>query len=313
MGQVDFRAARHHEPPRAKRKCRVVLRNSRSRSSSHSENDAEYMMGLRKSGASREYNSIDTRFSETMNQMALAMRQQRIRKKSVVEEDDDIKALTERMAGGLRLARTGTEETLAAPIAALPTIVESTEAVEEGSSATDYILDEYLSASDLETEVADDKESLAGDTQTPDAVYRFAKDTRSPTPSAASEIQFVGYATPKWAPQTPTFTQTDSLAPMSSARDTNLASPSRPNTLPSLSDIGVMQYLSPSLGSSSRPPSPPSISPEYPDNGVAGDFSRSPKFGHPSFPESKYLPRPQQYKPVYYPHKPVHYAPYGTV
>lgn len=70
MPCVDFRDARHHEPPRAKRKCRVFLRNSRSRSSSHSENDAEYMMGLSKTGASREWNIIDERFDTTLNAMS---------------------------------------------------------------------------------------------------------------------------------------------------------------------------------------------------------------------------------------------------
>ena len=103
MGGVDFRGVLHHEPQRAERKSHVVLRNSHSRSSSHSENGADYLMGLRKAGSSREYSSIDLRFTTTTNSMALALKQQPIWGRSVMAKDVKIKELTKGLTGGMKI------------------------------------------------------------------------------------------------------------------------------------------------------------------------------------------------------------------
>ena len=61
-------------------------------------------MGLRKTGSSREYNSIDVRFSTTVKEMALAMRHQCLREQSATTEgDDEVKALTHSLAGGMKI------------------------------------------------------------------------------------------------------------------------------------------------------------------------------------------------------------------
>lgn len=249
MGGVDFRSARRHEPPRAKRKCRVVLRNSRSRSSSHSENDADYLMGLRKTGSSREYNSIDVRFTTTMNDMALAMRHQRMRDQSAITEgDDDIKALTQSLAGGMRID--SEESPLLSPGPVLETILESTEPIDE-NSATEFILEEYMT-DDNKTVVADDEESLAGSMMpfilNTKVEQSPASNPRTQDINASQDIDSIRYARPKWNAEWSTSALAVPLPSMSVEAAVARRNPS--HMLPSLFDIGVLQYVPNPAGSS---------------------------------------------------------------
>lgn len=258
-------------------------------------------MGLRKTGSSREYNSIDVRFSATTNEMALAMRKQRMNELSAVVKDDDITALTRSLAGGMRLKK---EESVVSPSPVLATILESTEPVED-SSATDFILEGYLS-SDAQTEVADDEGSIAGNT-TPYLDKREMKQSFFNTPE--QEMRFVGYAAEKWDAKPSTSLRNNSLPPITYGcygEDKDGSA----HALPSLHDIGVLQFI-PSI----KKPSSPFQTPKK-RRSKGQDFEafyRQPVFGNPASYHSTRLPAPVPLKPVYYPHKPVHYAPYGTV
>lgn len=76
----------------------------------------------------------------------------------MVAADDSIKALTKFLADGMNIGN-GEDEGVKSPGPALATILESTEPSEE-SSATDYILEEYM-FSDGETVHADDEEFVS--------------------------------------------------------------------------------------------------------------------------------------------------------
>ena len=197
-------------------------------------------MGLRKSGASREWDAVDTRFASTTNAMALAMRHQRMKEQSALAEDDEIKVLTQSLASGMRLEKTG-GVMLPGPV--LATILETTGSIEE-NSATNYILEGYLLPDDG-TEAPDDEESTMVDgsahvegMSVSDTDMNFPRSCSDP----AHEIRFVGWAPAKWTPKGYAYFQLRSgsgdLQPMKPTKQWSNAA------LPLLFYIGLLQYVS---------------------------------------------------------------------
>ena len=227
-----------------------------------------------------------------------------MREQGALAEDDEIKVLTQSLASGMRFEKESSVM-LSGPV--LATMLDSKEPLED-DSATDYSLEEYLRPED-ETEADDAEQSITKD-RLAHAPGMGVLDMDMKLPRACSdpahEMRFVGWAPAKWTPKGYAYFQLRSgpgaLQPMKPTKQW-------PNVeLPSLFDIGVLQYVSEPNSTTS----PESVSPLFIEGGVVREPWNLQEGGFVLSSAAK-LPLPVQNKPVHYSHKPLHYAPLSTV